>query len=182
MLAAEPHQRFDFASELVSSNPVVLANAAIALARLGSDQGQDQLVAAVRDSQLRLPMRRAALEALASLDRPGIADHLCDLLNTLAPAAPAGAGYISELHADLLRGLSRHADAGAEPCYTAALRSSSAEVRLEAVRAWGASRTGELPAAVADLRTDPDPRIRAAVIQCAVSRHHPHALEFAQAR
>jgi HEAT repeat protein len=181
LLAVAPKDRCDFAKELASANPIVSANAAIALARLKNDQGIDRLAAAVRDSQLRLPLRRAAVEALASLDHPTATERLRDLLDTFGrDDSAAASNYVPELHADLLRGLARHVDAGQDPHYTTALHSPSAQVRLEAVRAWGASRLGAPPDEVVDLRTDPDPRVRAAVVVAAVALHHPRAFEFAQ--
>lgn len=181
LLAAAPGERFEFAKELTSANPIVSGNAAIALARLKSDLGIDRLVATIRDTQLKLQLRRAAVEALASLDRPMIENHLRDLLEAFShDDAAAASNYVPELHADLLRALAKHSDISQDPQYTTALHSPSAQVRLEAVRAWAAARNGQLPEDVADLRTDPDPRIRAEVIQCFAARRHPQAFDFAQ--
>ena len=65
-----------------------------------------------------------------------------------------------------------------EPRLTAALRNAPPPVLVEALHAWAASRSGPLPAAVADLRSHGDPRVRAAALQTLVARRHPQAREF----
>ena len=60
----------------------------------------------------------------------------------------------------------------------AALASPAPTVRIEALRAYAASRSGDLPAAAADLRTSSDPRVRAAALRTLVARRHPQAKQW----
>ncbi len=60
---------------------------------------------------------------------------------------------------------------------TESLRSASAAARIEALRAWAASTRGPLPQAVVDLRSDDDPRVRAAALATLAARKHPEALD-----
>ena len=76
-----------------------------------------------------------------------------DTSRSRSPAGrPAGRGprppsspYLPELHAELVRGLARRVDAGKEPRLAAALASPAPAVRVEALRAWAASRKRRPP-------------------------------------
>ena len=74
----------------------------------------------------------------------------------------ASTGYQADLHAELLRALARHVDAGDDPRFIAAAEVPFVQVRIEALKAWAAGSRGAIPSQVVDLRSDDDPRVRAA--------------------
>lgn len=179
-LLARPAGRCpDLRPELSDADPIVAANAAIGLARQGDASGMEQLARAVRTPKLKLPIRLAAAEALASLDRPPPVSSLRELVDQYGGGSRDGAAHpIPELHAELIRGLARHVDPADDRRFVEALRSPAAEVRREAVDAWSAAPGGDWPLEVIDLRTDPDPRVRAAVLGFLARRHHPQAQQY----
>ena len=64
---------------------------------------------------------------------------LADAGRSLWPVPPgASTGYQADLHAELLRALARHVDAGDDPRFIAAAQVPSAQVRIETLRAWAA--------------------------------------------
>ena len=163
-------------------------NAAIGLARLGDPGGAGRLAATVRARKcgrrwcaaveaLRRPRRRVVGTAGRKLaDQYGYKPQ-----QKSPPAAgprPPSSPYLPELHAELVRGLARRVDPGKEPRLAAALASPAPAVRVEALRAWAASRKGDLPPAAADLRSNSDPRVRAAALQTLVVRDHPQAKQW----
>ncbi len=179
LIALPPDERPDLIAALEDANAVVAANAAICLARLGDGRGRDRLIETVRDSEFRLPLRCAAAEALAELPETSIVAELQQLVDRYGEfSSPA---YLPELHAELLYGLAAHVDAGADKRFVAAVKSQAAGVRLAAIRGW--VRPGGVPLAeeAADLRTDQDPRVRAAAIKAMSQRQHPLALDAARA-
>lgn len=180
LLASPADEHPDFAAVLDSENGVVATNAAISLARLGDARGRDRLVQSVRDSSLRLELRCAAAEALSGFDEPAEIKTLRELIDRYGRLERNAASYLPELHAELLYGLARHVDAGGDERFTAALKSPAATVRLAAVRGWLRPGRAEFPPRAADLRTDPDTRVRAAVLDAMVARRHPQALEAAR--
>ena len=101
LLALPAEDRPDFAQFLEGENPVAVTNAAIVLARAGDETVDRCLVEAVRNENLKLAQRRAAVEAIASeegsIAAPALAELLDDYANSVAP------GYSPELHAELLR-------------------------------------------------------------------------------
>ncbi len=182
-LIARPDLRApDLRAWLDDRDPVVAANAAIALARLDDGSGIGQLAEAVRTPHLELPIRRAAAEALGTLGEPSPVESLRELIDQYAheggPGGDAAKHPVPELHAELIRGLARHVDPGDDFRFTAALRSPAAEVRLAAVEAWARGRHGPLPAEAIDLRADTDPRVRAAALACLARRRPPQALDY----
>ena len=80
--------------------------------------------------------------------------------------------------AEALRDLARHVDAADDPRFTQAAVSPSAAVRIEALRAWTASKRGPVPQIVVDLHYDDDPRVRAAALAMLAARKHPDALDY----
>jgi HEAT repeat protein len=109
-------------------------------------------------------------------ERPAIRQLLRDLIDEQTD--PRNTVSVPELYAELIRGLARHVEPADDPRMLAALRSTSAEVRLEAVRAWSAGHRGILPKEVADACNDGDSRIRATAVQAVAIRQHPHAREY----
>ncbi|MBI2823346.1 MAG: HEAT repeat domain-containing protein [Planctomycetia bacterium] len=172
--ATEP---LDFSPFADNGNPVVSANAAIMQARAGDSGVFLQLIDAVRDADLKLPLRNAATEALARLDATLAVPSLTSLIDEFDD--PDAAGYSPELHLELLEGLARHVEANATQYFVKALADRSATIRIEAIRALEANHE-ELPQRVVDLRRDRDPHVRAAALLCLARRHHPDALDFAQ--
>ena len=167
---------------LADADPVVAANAAIALARNGDGSGAERLTAAVRTPEFLLPMRCAAVEALAALEGAATVKYLRELVDEHGRrSGKAAAHYVPELHAELIRGLARHVDAADDPRFVDALRSPAAEVRLEALAAWATAERGSLPIEVLDLRANGDYRVRAAALQAMAKRRHAQAEEYATA-
>ena len=179
VLDAPTGQKPDFHAALASGNAIVATNAAICLARLGDSSGRRQLAAAVDNPQLRVQLRCAAAEALAETTDPSPIETLRKLATRHGNASSAA--YLPELHAELLYGLAAHVDAGSDERFAEAIGSSAAMVRLAAVRAWLQPGSAPLPEAAADLRTDPDQRIRAATLRAMAVRHHPFAFDAARA-
>jgi len=178
LLSLAEEERPDCTALLGHDDPVVAANAAILLARSGDATVDRCLVEAVRNEDISLPQRRAALEALAALDGALAGPALAELLDDYGQASADD--YSVELHADLLRALSRHMDASASSHFADALGSREAEVRQAALHAYTVTRTGVLPAAAVELRNDSSPRVRAAALVCLAARRHPQALAFAR--
>ena len=89
------------------------------------------------------------------------------------------AGYVPELHAELLYALARQEDAADDPRFTSAAASPAIEVRLAALECWAQGRTGELPLEVEDC-ADPRERVRVAALAALVARQDPQALEYAR--
>jgi HEAT repeat protein len=185
-------RRPDPAALMKDSDPVVGANAAIMAGRSGDPRACDPLSAVICSPELPLPMRCAAAESLACIASPAAIAELRQLLDqygrftasashklsgTKKPG-PSSSTYIADLHAELLRGLARHVDPADDVRFRDALRSPSAEVRREALRAWAAGTRGELPVEAVDLRTGSDVRVRIAAIEALAARRHPRAMEY----
>jgi len=174
--AAPTDKRVDLAKFLASDDPVVGANAAILLARSQDSAADLQLVETVRDTALKLQLRCAAAEALGRPDSVLASIALAELLSDFG--AEATADYSPELHAELLRSLGRQVDAADSPQLFAGLKSKAGEVREAAVDCFAMTGEGELPREVIALRADPNPQVRAAVLNCLVHRHYPQAQEY----
>ena len=173
-------RRPDWHRYLADADPVVAGNAAIALARSGDARGAERLADVVRTTNATLPMRCATVEALAGLQGPSVVALLRQLLDQYGRLTPEPATtYQADLHVELIRGLARHVDPADDRRFVAALRSRSANVRLEALRAWADGRRGELPGEAADLRGDTDRDVRAAAIRTLARRRHPEAQKCA---
>ena len=89
--------------------------------------------------------------------------------------------YLPDLHAELIRGLGRHVDPAGDRRFVEALRVRSVEVRLAAVEPWTQRECGPLPVEAINRRSDPDPRVRAAVIDALTRQRHPKAFEYLSA-
>ena len=179
VLARPPRRRPDLQRYLADEDPIVAANAAIALARSDDPGGAERLAEAVRAPKIPLPMRCAAAEALAGLADPSAVESVRELLDQYGNrAGGSGSVYIGQLHAELIRGLARHVDPADDRRFVDALVSPSADVQLEALRAWTDGRQAELPVEAADLRTNGNHRVRAAAIRALAARRHPQAHEF----
>jgi HEAT repeat protein len=169
-------RRADLCGLLADRDAVVASDAAIGLARSGNARALPRLCAAAREAGLPIAMRCAAIEALAALPAPAALGPLGELSDEFGAPGPAGTPACrAALHAELIRGLARHVDAAADPRFTAALASPAADVRLEALLAWAAGRGGTLPPEAVDLRSDGDPRVRAAALRAMAARRHPQA-------
>lgn len=164
---------------LDDNDPVKAANAAIALARLSDRSGRERLLDAVRAARLRLPLRLAAIEALAALDELATLRTLLDQYG-YRPAANQSA-YVPEIHTELLVALARFDDALDDQRFAAALQSPSPAVKAAALDAWRSERRGELPARVVDLQSDADGRVATAALSAMAARRHAEALDSARA-
>jgi len=159
----------------------VRANAAIGLARWGDGRALTPLVTIVGEVPLKLNLRRAAAESLGNITQPSPREAIRTLHDRFGRFEPSNlANYSPELHADLLRALSRHVDAAADTRFLESLRAPGVDARKEALAAWGRSAATNLPPDVVDLRADPNPEIRAAAISMLLAKRHPQALDFAK--
>lgn len=169
LLQRSPAELGDLESLLASEDRTVAANAAIGLARLGNGAGVEQLVRTVRDVETKLPLRQAAAEALGSgpgaTMQPALLTLLCEFGEFQGQRS-----YVPEIHAELLRSMAFHVDAGSNSHFDEALRSPAPDVRIAALRAWTAGKQGTLPEIVADLLYDPEPQVRIAALQALVAR------------
>lgn len=158
---------------------LVASTAAIALAREGNPKAAPRLIAAIEDDQLPLPARGAAVEALGQLPGDAQVESLCRLADCYGQYVPgASAGYQADLHAELLRALVRHVEAADDPRFTAAAASPSSLVRIETLRAWAAGKRGLMPMSIIDLRSDDDPRVRAAALKALAARKPADARDY----
>ncbi|OYV82613.1 MAG: hypothetical protein B7Z73_16975, partial [Planctomycetia bacterium 21-64-5] len=171
VLSLPADERPDIAAALASGNQIIATNVAICLARLGDSRGRAQLIGAVSNKDLRLPLRCAAAEALAETTQPSPVEALRELTTRYGEFSTPS--YLADLHAELLYGLAEYVDAGADERFVSAVKSPVAAARLAAIRGWLRPGTAALPEAAADLRTDPDHRVRAATLGAMAARHHP---------
>lgn len=181
MFALPPSERPNLLPALDLPEAPVRANAAIGLARWGDGRGLDVLYRTVDDIALKLTLREAAAEALGCVTKPSPVPAIRKLIDRWGRYEPTRASdYSPELHEHLLRALSRHVDAIDDTRFIEALRSPTVGPRREALAAFARSTCVELPAAVVDLRGDPDPQMRAAAFTLLIDRKHPQALDFAR--
>jgi HEAT repeat protein len=179
LLSRPAGRRPDFRAALDAEDPIVVANAAIALSRLGAGMGSEALVAAARAPKLIMPMRCAAIEALGELRDPAPVDMLRELLDQYQRPGEDGRSHFSpELCVEALHALGRHVEPADDPRFTKALRSSDPSVRLAAVTLWGSGEDRPLPVEVADLRADSDPRVRASALRVLGRSRHPNAQAY----
>jgi HEAT repeat protein len=175
MVARPAPQRPDFRRAAADADIVVATNASIALSRVGDASAVGALERAARTATLPMPMRCAAIEGIASINAPSAAHALRGLLQQYQGDGQRTAnGYTAELHAELLRGLARHAEPADDALFEHGLRSRSAEVKLAALTRWKSG--GELPREVVDLRRHNDPRVRAAVLEALQRSRSPEAI------
>jgi len=176
LMARTAAERTTLPDLLADGDHNVAATAAIALARRGDAKAAGRLVIAIEDEGLPLPARCAAIEALGQLPGDGQTATLQRLADRFGQFTPgASFGYQADLHAELLRALARHVDAGDDPRFLASAQVPSVQVRIETLRAWAAGTRGMVPAEIADLRSDDDPRVRAAALAALAARKHPSA-------
>ena len=176
LMARPARLRPDLHAYLRDKDPIVATHAAIFLARDGDGDGDERLAAAVRNPALRLPMRCAAVEALANLPSPETVQRLRELLDQYGRRATAGpSAYNAPLHGELIRALGRHVAPSEDARFVNALRSRSADVRLAALQAWSAMPRGDLPDEAAKLCDDRDRNVRAAALAAVARHHHPQA-------
>jgi HEAT repeat protein len=175
---------------LEDGSPVVAANAAVALARLGDDSVVDALTAAASTKELKLHARLAAVEALSLLTDERAAAARDSLYREFTQfRGPAQRNYLPELHEELLRGIVRRPAGDRAACFVEmdrlplGLRSPAPSVRLAALETsiLLADRTEgvtELAEDVARLRHDNDPRVRAKCLAAMAACGHPQAERF----
>ena len=163
LLSRTPAERPDFHPWLADEDPIVSANAAIALAHQSDSAGLDSLRTTARATARRLSLRCAAIEAMSNI-RPVPTDRLGELLDQVRKPKPSdGTPYIPELHAELLAALAPHVEPATDSRFQEALGSGMIAVRLEAVRAWRFSRQ-PIPQSLTQLRFNADPRLRTALM------------------
>jgi HEAT repeat protein len=180
-LASLPErERPDFSEFLAADDLVVAANAAIMLARSADPTVDRCLVEVARNPQLKMPTRRAAVEALARLDTAVAGPALAELVDEYGDEKSANV-YAPELHADLLRGLALHMDPSTCNQFAAALGAPEGEIRQAALYAYTVSNDSALPPEAVEMRADRDPRVRAAALCCLAARRHPQAVEYSLA-
>jgi HEAT repeat protein len=182
LLSRPREQMPTFASWIDHPNPLVAANAAIALARLDDDAAVARLIASVRATELKLAVRRAAVEAVGALESAEVAAGLQSLLKQYGDhQGEARGAYSPELHAELLAALAAAAPDSARPALLAAVASPAVEVRLAALAHWSSDHDTP-PESLVELASDASPRVRAAAIELLVRSKHPQAASLATAR
>jgi HEAT repeat protein len=178
-LASPPEERPDFAAALASDQPVVAANAAIMLARLGSGEGSEVLVRTIRSRQVQPRLRLVAAEALGLVQQPSPAAELRKLLDEHnASPGQSNARLDPDMQAELLRAFARHQQPADDPRFSLALDSPAPQVRTAALDVWGRGRPHTLPVAAVALRQDQSPLVRSAALRAIVAQQHPHAHEY----
>jgi HEAT repeat protein len=152
---------------LEDPNPIVAANAGIALARFGDRDVAGVLAGAVGNLQLAPPVRCAAAETL------GWTPPATVLLQRLVDeeADRPGSGYSVAVHGELVRSLGRRVRPADEPRLMSALTAPADEVKLAALDVWQQASGGPLPVQCLALQNHRDPRIRARFLP--VLAQHP---------
>ena len=190
LLALPADSRPGLVAILANSDPLIQANTAIGLARLGHGDAENLvpiLVATIETPNPKLPvgqrmsLRRAATEALGSV--PGNLSHTAieELLDVLGDHKGASrAKYQGELHADLLRALHAHGEPLTLEQGLAALASPERVVRLEALRIWPTELGSALPTEVVAICQDTDFELRAAALHLLAQSQHPEAIAVAR--
>ncbi|MBX3413110.1 MAG: HEAT repeat domain-containing protein [Pirellulales bacterium] len=176
ILARPAKKRPNLRVALNSTRRVVAANAAIALARQDDTTCLPTLIASVESSELNLPCRRAAAEALGYLDTAAAQPALHELLDEYGRFGEGVRSYLPELHAELLRALAQQNAPGAEQRYAAALKSQAAEVRIVALAALSQNPGVTLPPQAHELRYDPDRRVRQVALLALAKSGSPEAV------
>ncbi|MEE8450904.1 MAG: HEAT repeat domain-containing protein [Thermoguttaceae bacterium] len=179
LLARPATKRPDLHGYLGDRSSTVVANASIALARLGDDAGAEHLADAVRTPALPSAMRCAAAEALATLSGsttlpdPTALRLIRELIDQYGRP---GASDHHELHEELILGLARHVDTADDKRFIAALQSPSEDVQVAALNAFSDERRGTLPPQIVKLTAHAAARVRTAALQTLAGRKHPEAL------
>ena len=172
-LLVRPSEARPILAEFVDhEEPVIAVNAAIGLSRSGDSSATEELCRAIRNPRLDLPIRRAAVESLASLDDPSAAPLLRELLDDYSDDGREARPFCSPaVHAELIRGLSWHARPADDSRFSVALASNDADVKLEALRSWLGDPSSPLPEEAARwLREDRDWRVRVAALTAMAQR------------
>lgn len=175
-ILARPDARQQLRKALRSKSKLVAINAAIGLSCFNERDVLDTLGEAARSVQRKLPMRGAAIAAIANVD-DSRADELIDqLFEELASMGGAEATrYNSELHVDLVQAIATRGESLHEPQLLAALASTTATVRAEAVRVYAAQPGRPLSERFAEAASDAAPTVRAAALTVLAARRHPEA-------
>jgi len=199
LLAQPANSQPDFTQWLKHTSPVVAGNASIAAARAlakgPADAGtadaspargkESAVVAALeqtaRNAELKLPQRRAAIEALGVLSPSEAQVVLLALVDQYGDFTGPNRGvYSADLHVELLAALARHPNEQSLAQFTTALPCRAAEVRLAAVRGWPTTDDTQLPEELLPLAQDPDPRVRAECLKLLARCKHAQAFILAQ--
>ncbi len=169
LLAETPACQPELQSHLKATDPIVAANAAIALARSGDRNVAGALAAAAGNAQLAPPVRYAAAETLGRIPSAmALVQQLVD--KEAARADRPGTGYSPAVHGELIRSLGNQARPADEPRLISALSASADEVKLAALDVWQQTSGDTFPEQGLSLLNHPDPRIRARVLPI-LARH-----------
>ena len=154
---------------------------------MGQGHPQETLVTAVGATDLKLPVRRAAAEAIGELHTPESLAALRELVDQYGRfTGEARTRYVPELHAELLRSLARQAKTAGDARIAEALKSPAPVVKREALEALRNADVDHekafesLPPLALDLATDADSLVRIAALRLLVARHHPQAPDKVQ--
>ncbi len=179
ILASPRDKQPNWQVALQSEKPIVAANAAIALARLGEGEPEEALTAAVRSTELKLPVRRAAAEALGDVQSEAAVQSLRDLVDQYGQfTGEARSRYLPDLHAELIHALARQPQTATDARIAAGLKSPAPSVKREALDALALVPTEKappLPPLALDLSTDSDLQVRISALKLLVARQHPQA-------
>ncbi|HEY2883146.1 MAG TPA: HEAT repeat domain-containing protein [Pirellulales bacterium] len=175
----------DWNAALKSDRQMVAVNAAIALSRLGQGHPEEELATAVRAPDLKLPIRRAAAEALGDVHTEPAQKTLRELIDQYGRfTGEYRSRYVPELHAELIGALAHQPGGAADRRITDALKSPAGIVKREALTDLASvpanqatDQAAELPPLAIDLTTDADSLVRIAALRLLVARHHPQAAD-----
>jgi HEAT repeat protein len=182
LLSGPRDKQPDWQTALESDKQMVRINAAVALARLGEGDPTEILTATVRGADLKLPVRRAAAEALGDVHSKLAIAAVEELLNQYGKfTGEARSRYVPELHAELLHAMSRQpATEKLHSTLAAALKSPAAPVKREALEDLALISKSDrtpLPPLALDLASDGDSQVRIAALKLVVARKHEQAEE-----
>ncbi len=159
-----------------SKDKYVRAAAIIGLARLQPSKSGKALTALVRDANLPLSTRRAAIETLASTT---VAETEAELRSLEERYGATDRGLYAEplLYAEILAGLARHVAVDQDPLFTLALTAPDTDVQLAALALWSNAKGPQLPLEAEELTKSPHAGIRRASLGVLVAGEHPALID-----
>jgi len=159
--------------QLNSPKPIVAANAAIGLVRLGDSSAVDYVAEAAGNRKLDVQLRCSAAEMLGHT--PDGIEMLRSLLDD--EVSQSRGRYSPACHAEMVRALGRHVQPADEPRLADALSGPDDEVKLAALDVWQRSADGVLPEQALELQNHSNPAIRAKLLTALASNPSTGTLE-----
>ena len=196
VLALPAEQQPAFATWLEHEDGLIAGNAAIAAARQMTASTRTAspdvessaetslitaLISTARNTELKMPQRRAAVETLGTFKAPAARLAIIELMQQYGDfAGDQRHVYNEELHIELIAALSRTPDDQARELLIPAMLSRSVNVQLAAIKAWPAEASFEVPEPLLALAQAPDPRVRVACLKLLAECQAPQAFTLAR--